>query len=140
VTPLQGPVVFVDGECNVCDATVRFLLDHDARGELRYATLQGSTAAELAAVVPGFPTELSTIAVAEPDGDGGVRLSLQFRGVMRALELAGGTPRLARALRLVPTPIHRICYWLFARLRYRLFGRKTECRLPTAEERAVLLP
>jgi predicted DCC family thiol-disulfide oxidoreductase YuxK len=38
---LPGPVAFFDGECNVCDWSVRFLLAHDRRGELHYASLQG---------------------------------------------------------------------------------------------------
>lgn len=38
---LPGPVASLDGEGNVCHWSVRFLLAHDRRGELRYASLQG---------------------------------------------------------------------------------------------------
>jgi predicted DCC family thiol-disulfide oxidoreductase YuxK len=136
---LPGPVVLVDGECNICDASVRFLIDHDVRGELHYAPLQGETASRLAAAVPGFPAGLSTIALVEPDGNE-VRLLVRSAAVLRALELTGGTPRALRVLRLVPRPLLDLLYRGLVRIRYRVFGRKDVCRLPTPKERSLLLP
>jgi predicted DCC family thiol-disulfide oxidoreductase YuxK len=138
---LPGPVVFVDGVCNVCEWAVRFLMDRDPDGRLRFAAQQGETAATLAAEVPAFPTDLSTVVLAEPDGaTGRVRLTTRSAAIVRALELAGGSPRLARATRLVPNPLRDLVYAGVVRIRYRVFGRKDSCRLPTAEERQRLLP
>jgi predicted DCC family thiol-disulfide oxidoreductase YuxK len=134
-------VVFVDGECNVCEWAVRFLLDRDPAGLLRFAAQQGETAAAVAAEVPAFPTDLSTVVLAEPDHTGGaIRLTARSAAIVRALELAGGAPRLARVLASVPAPLRDVLYRLVARTRYRLFGRKDTCRLPSAEERGRLLP
>jgi predicted DCC family thiol-disulfide oxidoreductase YuxK len=138
---LPGPVVFVDGVCNVCEWAVRFLMDRDADGILSFAAQQGETAASLADEVPAFPTSLSTVVLAEPDATSGqVRLTTRSAAIVRALELAGGSPRLARAMRLVPGPLRDVVYAVVVRVRYRVFGKKDACRLPTAEERGRLLP
>jgi predicted DCC family thiol-disulfide oxidoreductase YuxK len=138
---LPGPVVFVDGVCNVCEWAVGFLMDRDPGGRLRFAPQQGETAAAVAAEVPAFPTDLSTVVLAEPDvASGQVRLTTRSAAIVRALGLAGGSPRLAKAMRLVPNPLRDLVYALVVRVRYRVFGRKDTCRLPTAEERGRLLP
>jgi predicted DCC family thiol-disulfide oxidoreductase YuxK len=137
---LPGPVAFFDGECNVCDRFVRFLLAHDRHASLHYASIQGTTAARLRTQRADFPRDLDTIVVAEPLADGRVDLHLESDGVIRALELVGGAPWRARVLRLVPRRVRDAAYRLFARRRYRLFGHKDACALPTPEQRSRLLP
>jgi predicted DCC family thiol-disulfide oxidoreductase YuxK len=136
---LPGPVALFDGECSICDTTVRFLLRRDAHGRLRFASLQGETAAALRAERADFPRDLATMVLAEPAPGGGLRLLLNSDGIARAIELTGSTG-LARALRLVPRPVRDLVYRVFARNRYRLFGRKDACDLPAPEDRAALLP
>ena len=137
---LPGPVAFFDGECNVCDWSVRFLLAHDRHGCLHYASLQGETAARLRAERPDFPRDIDTVVVAEPTDDGRLDLHTESDGVIRALELVGGAPWRARLLHLVPRPLRDAGYRLFARNRFRLFGRKDACALPTPRQRSLLLP
>ena len=56
-------------------------------------------------------------------------------------EIGGGGPWQAAALlRLVPRVVRDWAYDLFARNRYRMFGRRDACRLPSAEERARFIP
>ena len=136
---LPGPVAFFDGECNVCDRSVRYLLDRDERHELHYASLQGTTADELRAEHAAFPRDIDTFVLAEPLGDD-VHLTLRSRGLLRALDLTGGRPWWAHVLAVIPGPIRDLGYRAFASQRYRLFGRKDVCELPTPEEQATLLP
>jgi predicted DCC family thiol-disulfide oxidoreductase YuxK len=136
---LPGPVAFFDGECSICDTTVRFLLRRDRTRQLRFASLQGQTAEALRAERPDFPRDLATMVLAEPGADGGLRLRTNSDGIARALELTGSTG-LARALRLVPRIVRDGVYRVFARNRYRLFGRKDVCDLPAPVEREALLP
>jgi predicted DCC family thiol-disulfide oxidoreductase YuxK len=136
---LPGPVAFFDGECSICDRTVRFLLKRDRRGELHFASLQGETAAALRAARSDFPTDLGTMVLAEPYG-GGIRLRCNSDGIIRALQLTGGCARTAAALRIVPRPIRDLVYRAVAENRYRLFGHKDTCDLPTPDDRARLLP
>ena len=139
---LPGPVAFFDGECNVCDRSVRYLLDRDVRHELHYASLQGTTADALRTARADVPRDIDTFVLAEPapDGPAGLRVTLRTDGILRALDLTGGRPWWARLLGLVPRPLRDLGYRAFVAQRYRLFGRKDVCDLPTPEERAALLP
>jgi predicted DCC family thiol-disulfide oxidoreductase YuxK len=139
---LPGPVAFFDGECNICDRSVRYLLHRDVRHELHYASLQGTTADELRAARADVPRDIDTFVLAEPaPGEpAGLRVVLRTDGLLRALDLTGGRPLWARLLAAVPRPVRDLGYRAFVAQRYRLFGRKDVCELPTAEERATLLP
>jgi hypothetical protein len=71
------------------------------------------------------------VVLAEPDADSGqVRLTTRSAAIVRALDLAGGSPRLARAMRLVPGPLRDVVYAVVVRVRYRVFGKKDACRAP----------
>lgn len=136
---LPGPVAFFDGECNVCDWSVRFLLRRDRAGTLRFASLQGETAAALQAERPDFPRDVDTFVLAEPTPDGLV-LRTRTTGIVRALQLTGGRPILTAVLRAVPRPLRDLAYRVFVPLRLRIFGSKDECSIPSAADRARVLP
>ncbi|HEY1100534.1 MAG TPA: DUF393 domain-containing protein, partial [Myxococcota bacterium] len=60
-----GPVLFFDGVCNLCSNTVQFILAHEARPTLQFASLQSALAA---AVLPGLgidPTDLDSVVLVE---------------------------------------------------------------------------
>ena len=60
--------------------------------------------------------------------------------VLRILVGLGGPWRLLGLLRLVPRPLRDIAYDFIARNRYRWFGKRDTCRMPTPEERERFLP
>jgi len=128
------PVVFFDGVCGFCNASINFLLACDSRGKLRFAPLQGVTAGEL------LPTEdresLASMVVWTPAG-----MYRQSSAVVRILWILGGVwSLLGTLLWLVPRPIRDLGYNLVAKFRYRLFGKHETCRMPTAEARSRFLP
>ena len=126
-------VAFFDGVCNLCNGTVNFLIDHDRRGRLRFAPLQGSTFAELAARHPELRGVDSFVL-----SQGG-RVHLRSAAALRILVALGGPWRLAGALLAVPRPLRDLLYDFVARRRYRWFGRTDSCRMPTPELRARFL-
>ena len=136
---LPGPVAFFDGECNVCDWSVRFLLRRDRVGTLRFSSLQGETAAALQAERPDFPRDVDTFVLAEPTSEGLVLLT-RTTGIVRALQLTGGRPVLTAVLRLVPRLLRDLLYRLFVPLRLRLFGKKDVCSIPSQADRSRVLP
>jgi predicted DCC family thiol-disulfide oxidoreductase YuxK len=139
---LPGPVAFIDGVCVVCERSARSLMARDEDHVLRYATLQGETAAALQAERADFPTDLGTFVLAEPDATatGGLRLHVRTDAILRALDLTGGRSGPARWFGRLPRALRDGLYRAFVRLRYRLYGRKDTCDLPTARQRALLLP
>ena len=128
------PVVFFDGECGLCDSWVSFVLARDKRRKFRFGTLQGMTARDWLHLAPD--ANLDSLAFA--DGHGIHRKS---EAVWRIFRRLGGKWRaIGFALRLIPRPIRDGGYDFIARRRYRWFGKKETCRLPTPEERERFVP
>lgn len=154
---LPSALLLYDGVCGLCDRTVQFLLRIDRHGRLRFAPLQGPTAAAILTrhglAVPVadpagsgrgpdsviFVANVSGVSTAT--GEPGELLSLRSTAVLDALVAVGGVWRVGAALvRLVPRPLRDLLYDWVARNRYRWFGRFDTCRLPTPAERARFLP
>jgi predicted DCC family thiol-disulfide oxidoreductase YuxK len=128
VDPAVHPVLFFDGVCGLCDATVHWLLDRDPHGVLRFAPLQGETAA---AVLPRADSQdLKSVVLL--DGAGVHRRS--SAAILTLKHLGGRYRTLARLLWLVPRPLREIGYRFISKIRYRLFGKKDLCRLPKLGE------
>ena len=132
-------LVLFDGECAVCDATVQWLMARDRNGRLAYAPLQGTTAAPILARHAALPPDLDSIVFVQQHASG-ERVTWHTEALLRiASELPWPWRALASA-RIVPSLIRDAMYRAFARSRYRLFGRIDQCRLPSEEEAARILP
>lgn len=131
-------LVLYDGLCGFCDGMVRWLLERDPTGRLHYAPLQGETAAALRECHPEIPDHLDTFVFVEAL-ESGERVSLRSEAVFRILEETGGGWRAVAKLRVLPRWLTDLGYLAFARVRYRVFGRLSECRIPDAAERERFL-
>lgn len=128
------PIVFFDGVCGLCDQTVKWLIKHDYRHRLRYAPLQGGTAARL--LSPGDTKDVNSLVLLE-DGKTYRRSS----AVVRILwKLSRWWMVVGLMLWSIPRPLRDFGYRTVARYRYRWFGKHEACRLPLPEERELFLP
>lgn len=129
----EKPILFFDGVCGLCNRFVDFSLNHDPAGRVLFAPLQGSTAAGL---LPKEDTENVDTVVFHEEG----RLYRRSSAVVKLLSrIGGGWNVLSWLLWIVPKPLRDLGYRITAKYRYRIFGRKDSCRLPTPEERERLL-
>ena len=133
VPPAGKPIVFFDGVCGFCNHTVNWILRRDAHGTFLLSPLQGIHAQQL---VPAAIRENLSSVVLLIDG----HCYLRSAAVCRILMLLGGVWRiLGILLWLIPAPIRDLGYRIVARFRYRLFGRREACRMPTPSERSRFL-
>lgn len=123
------PVIVFDALCVLCSANARFVLKHDRREHFRLASMQGETGAALYRRFGIDPANPETIILV--DGDDIRRDSDAVLAIYAGL---GWPWRAAAVLRLVPRLLRDPVYRLIARNRYRLFGRRETCWLPTAEQ------
>ena len=135
---MAAPILLYDGHCGFCDGLVQFVLKHDRRGELRFATLQGGYGQRAIARHPEIAGVDSLILIEGADTPA-ERVYVRSDGALRLLRHMGGVWRPLSALRVVPRFIRDAAYDLFARYRYRLFGRYDTCPVPSAEQRARFL-
>ncbi len=133
------PVILFDGICAVCDAGMTFLLDV-APGAFQYAPLQGETAAAIRARhVEAWPEDLDSIVWVEVS-DGVEVVRFHSDAILAIARRLPWPWRAVAWLRWVPRPLRDAGYRAFAAVRYRVFGTKDACRIPTEAEAASFLP
>ncbi len=128
-------LVLYDGVCGLCDKSVQWLLAHDPEGTLHFAPLQGETAAAVRARHPEVPDEIATIVFVERGADG-ERVFLRSRAAFRIASHLPGPVRWLALLRVFPRFLTDLAYRLVAAVRYRVWGKLDQCRVPTPSERA----
>ncbi len=127
-------VVLFDGVCNLCNAAVRFIIDRDPAGRFQFAPLQSAAGQELLSRHGLDAEQLQTIVLVE-DGRAYTRSTAALR-IARRLRAPWS---LLYGLIALPAPLRDWAYDLVGRNRYRWFGRRESCRIPTPEERARFL-
>jgi predicted DCC family thiol-disulfide oxidoreductase YuxK len=133
--PLPPRIVLYDGVCGFCNATIQWLLRHDHEGSLRFAALQGDTAARLRAAHPEIPADIDTIVFVDEG-----RVALRSRASFALARHLPAPWRWIRAFGWLPAPLTDIAYNAVAAVRYRIWGRYDTCPIPLPEQRARFLP
>lgn len=126
-------IIFFDGVCGLCNSSVNWLMKRDKKGIFKFATLQGETAQQ--ALPKEFTQELNSFIYLK----NGTILSQSDAALNALQELGKGWSVLAKFLFLFPKGLRDIVYNYVAKHRYKWFGKKSECRIPTPEERSKFL-
>ena len=122
------PLVLFDGVCNLCNGTVDFILKRDRNRQFRFVALQ-SEAGEKIREKFRFPEEIDSVIL--------ILREQVFYESDAALEIARLLPapwKWAVIFKAVPVRRRNAVYRWIASNRYRWFGKRNECRLPSAEE------
>lgn len=137
----EHPIIFFDGVCNLCNITVDLVIKHDTKQYFRFAPLQGETARALLPDGVGVSdTEEGEAAwsMVLLDGKG---IHERSAAALRVGVKMGGFIGIASRVGLgLPRFLSDFVYRWVAKHRYRIFGRKETCRIPTEKEQAVFLP
>lgn len=127
-TPHAHPVILFDGVCNLCNGFVQFAIQHDPKARLRFAALQSEAGQRLLTDFGLAGQPLKTVFLIE-----GKRIYRKSSAGLRALYHFGGAWRLLYVLMLIPSPIRNLVYDWIARNRYRWFGQRETCWMPTPD-------
>ena len=130
------PVLLYDGVCGFCNKSVQMILRHDGRGTLRFAALQTAYGEAVKARHPELQNIDSVVLVEPLPGTTDERVFVRSDAALRIAAYLGGWWKLFLVFRIVPRGVRDFCYDLFARYRYKLFGRHDSCLLPSPEVRS----
>jgi predicted DCC family thiol-disulfide oxidoreductase YuxK len=138
-----GPaLVLFDGVCNVCNGSVRWIIARDRREapRFRFASLQSRAGREAIAGagrdLAALPDSLVLIEYDRGGGPGTPRVSTRSDAVIRIARRLGLPWSAAVAALALPRPVRDALYSWVARNRYRWFGKREACMVPTPELRA----
>ena len=117
-------IVFFDGVCNLCQGSVRYLIKHDKKGVLKFASLQGKYAKD-------FVNETEIQSMQSVLFFDGKMLYKKSTAVLKLSRLLGGWHQLLLLGYILPRFIRDRLYNIVAKNRYRWFGKKDQCMLPS---------
>jgi predicted DCC family thiol-disulfide oxidoreductase YuxK len=128
VIKVPDNLILFDGVCNLCSALVQFVIRHDREAKFRFAAIQSEIGRKIYQSHGLDPADLQTF-VFIADG----KVVLRSDAAIEVVSRFGGAWRIFAIFRLVPRVARDFVYSTIARNRYRWFGRKEVCMIPTPE-------
>jgi predicted DCC family thiol-disulfide oxidoreductase YuxK len=132
--PQQHAVILFDGVCNLCNGFVQFVIRQDGGHRFRFASLQSEAARQLLKELPASGRQTESVILIENG-----RYYQQSAAALRILRHLGGAWALLYGFMILPPFLRDSLYAWVARNRYRWFGRRQSCMLPTPELQARFL-
>ena len=129
-----GAIVLFDGQCNLCNGSVQFIIRRDPHRRYRFASLQSDAGSEIAQRYGRDPEGRDTLLLLQ-DG----RLYDRSTAALRIARSLTGMWPLLFAFIVVPAPLRDMVYRWIAKNRYRWFGKTETCAIPTPETRGRFL-
>ena len=124
----QNPVIFFDGVCNLCNASVQFAIKHDRNNIFKFTALQGQYAKSVLTQFNIDVKKIESIILLENN-----RLHTKSSAALRIAKKLDGMWPLLYALIIIPKFIRDWFYDIIAKNRYKWWGKQESCWLPTAE-------
>jgi predicted DCC family thiol-disulfide oxidoreductase YuxK len=128
------PILLFDGVCNLCDASVQRVIKADRADLFRFASLQSEAAQELLRQSDLSEDHLKSVVLYHQD-----RFYTHSDAVLESARLLGGAWSLLYVFKIIPRFIRDGIYNWIARNRYRWFGKKDQCMIPTPELKSRFL-
>jgi predicted DCC family thiol-disulfide oxidoreductase YuxK len=130
----QNYIVLFDGVCNFCNSTVNFIIERDKKNIFQFAPLQESAGKSLLQQYQLDTKDLDSIVL--------IKNKKAYIKSDAALEIAKDLTGLWKILvvfKIIPTFLRDKVYDFIAANRYRIFGKKESCSIPTPELRAKFI-
>ena len=122
------PILLFDGHCNLCNAWVQFIVKRNPTKTIRFASLQSRVGRALLDEHNIAQDYLDSLVLIEEE-----RFSVSSSAALRTLSYLSTWESHLKLLLILPRPLRDLFYRFVARYRYKWFGRREQCMLPTAE-------
>lgn len=130
----QHKIILFDGVCNLCNGSVNFFMTRDKKDIFRFAALQSDIGIELQKKLDIDHENIESFILID-----GNKYYKKSTAALRTAVILGFPYNLVYPFLLIPPFIRNIVYDIIARYRYKWFGKKEYCRVPTPEERSKFL-
>ena len=130
----NNKIVLFDGICNLCNSSVQFIIKQDKKKRFRFASLQGKFGQEFLKKYDLPADNFNSFILVEEE-----KIYTRSTGALRMLKHLGGGWSLFYAFIILPKFIRDGVYNWVARNRYKWFGKKDECTIPTPDLRTRFL-
>jgi predicted DCC family thiol-disulfide oxidoreductase YuxK len=121
-------IIVFDGVCNLCNSSVQFILKRDRKNQFQFASLQGHFGQQVLRAQQLKQDQFNSFILME-----GNIVYTRSTAVLRVMKHLGGAWALGYGFIIIPKFLRDGLYNLIAKNRYKWFGRKEECWVPTPE-------
>ncbi|VXC29444.1 thiol-disulfide oxidoreductase DCC family protein [Maribacter litoralis] len=126
---INKKIILFDGVCNLCDSSVQFIIKRDKNDVFRYAALQSETGKKLLAERNIDSNEIDSIILIEPN----VAYYTKSTAALEIGKNLKGLRTISSILLWLPESFRNIVYDFIAKNRYKWYGKKADCMIPTEE-------
>jgi predicted DCC family thiol-disulfide oxidoreductase YuxK len=133
--PKNKKIIIFDGVCNLCNSSVLKVIKNDKKNIFLFAALQSKSGQEIINYLKIDVSKIDSIILYEP----GVSYDIKSTAVLKVMNDFGGLWSSATALLIFPERFRNFVYDYIAKNRYKWFGKKESCMLPTPELKAKFL-
>ena len=127
-------IILFDGVCNLCNGSINLILKRDKAGVFRFAAQQSDAGREQLKRFNLDKRPMTSVVLVE-----GNRHFEKSEAALRILKGLGWPFKALYPLMLLPRPVRDLGYDLIAANRYRIFGKRDACMMPTPEIRSRFL-
>jgi predicted DCC family thiol-disulfide oxidoreductase YuxK len=128
--PQHKKIILFDGLCNLCDASIQFIIKRDSNDVFRFVSLQSNLGQQIVQYLKIDTQKVDSIVLYNPEKKTYLNKS---EAVFEIVKSSGGIFYCLLIFRLIPIAITNKIYDFIARNRYRWFGKKKSCLVPTKE-------
>jgi len=128
-----GGMIIFDGVCNFCDSSVKFIIKYDQVAYFQFAPMQSDAGQALLAQYE-VPDNMDSVILIEHG-----KVYFESTAALKICRRLDSFWPVCYIFIMIPPIIRNKMYRLFAKNRYRLFGRKESCLLPTRSQRKRFL-
>ncbi|MCF4101606.1 DCC1-like thiol-disulfide oxidoreductase family protein [Gillisia sp. M10.2A] len=133
--PKDKKIILFDGVCNLCNNAVNYVIEHDKGDTFVFASLQSEIGKHLMQERHIDPTSIDSIVMIDP----GVAYYQKSTAALEiAKDLTGGYSWLKHFL-FLPEVLRDGVYDVIAKNRYKWFGKKESCMIPSPELKSKFL-
>ena len=129
------PILLFDGHCNLCNTWVQFIVKRDSASTIRFASLQSPAGRRLLEEHKIDENYIESLVFFEEE-----RFSVSSNAALRTLSYLDSWQKHLIFLAVVPRSLRDLVYRFIARNRYKWYGRREQCMMPTPELKERFLP
>lgn len=130
----KNAIILFDGVCNFCNSSVNFIIENDKANYFKFAPLQSDIAQELLQKHAIDKENTDSVILIEND-----KAYTHSSAALKVAQNLDGIYSLSYGFIIIPKFIRDLAYKTFAKYRYKLFGKKDVCMMPTPEIRERFL-